>query len=74
MDILVNLNIPLITSSVCTCWIPKLFFVHHTTTFYQHPMSVYGSHPESEIETGHYSEWGRGKGGTGGGGGWTTQQ
>ena len=29
-------------------------------------MSVYGSHRQSEIETGHYSEWERGKGGTGG--------
>ena len=37
-------------------------------------MSVYGSHRRSEIETGHYSEWGRGKEGTGGGVGRTTQQ
>ena len=57
--------------SVCVFIPPK---VHPTTAFYQHPMSVYGSHRESEIETGHYSEWGRGKEGTGGGVGWTTQQ
>ena len=37
-------------------------------------MSVYGSHRQSEIETGHYSEWERGKGGTGGGVGRATQQ